>query len=272
MVYADGERDRRVIATAKHVEGRELDITEVLNLFSAAVSTVLAIVALWLSIVFYRLSNSEAQRSQRSAEEITASVKRLEALFGTMYSDTFAMMKDTVTDMRAHVWRAQVPSTSIESEVTAEGHPGEKLDAVKEAILKEIDLISQRIGVTETQLKTLRSEISPTVDRALTNSKLSGAWEADTIRLRRAITNHLQSRAMNLRSLRLSSGFLRRLSIESIVGQLIYLRARGFVSWDGPLQEIAEDAIIEYTGPKIIADEDLVGDSTFQVTGVNRVN
>ncbi|WP_328533684.1 hypothetical protein OG836_01455 [Micromonospora zamorensis] len=245
-----------------------MDITDVLNLFSAAVSTVLAIVALWLSIVFYRLSSGEAQRSQRSAEEITASVKRLEALFGTMYSDTFTMMKDTVTDMRAHVWRAQIPASSVEPAEGQEVRPVERLDAVREEILKEIGTISHRIGVTESQLGTLRSEIAPTVDRALTNSKISGAWEADTIKLRQVLVNHIRNGAMTFRHLRVSSMYLKRLSIASLVGQLIFLRARGIVTWDGPLQEISDDALIEYCGPQKITREDLVGDSSFQVTGV----
>ena len=40
-----------------------MPVTDALNLFSAAMSTVLAIVALWLSVVFYRISSEQAARS-----------------------------------------------------------------------------------------------------------------------------------------------------------------------------------------------------------------
>ncbi|MGW4461731.1 hypothetical protein [Micromonospora sp. NPDC004704] len=179
-------------------------------------------------------------------------------------------MKDTVTDMRAHVWRAQVPSSILEkTEGSQDGQPTEEFGAVKEAILKEIDAISNRIGVTETQISTLRSEIAPTVDRALTNSKLSGAWEAETINLRRSIINIVRNGPLAFRRLRLSHYF-NKISITALVGQLIFLRVRGLITWDGPLQEISDDAVIDYTGPQVLTQDDLVGDTTFQVTSVNR--
>jgi len=105
-----------------------MDATDIIGLISGAVSTVLAVVALWLSVVFFRMSSAEAQRSQRSAEEVSGSVQRLEVIFNAMYTDTFSMMKETVTDMRAHVWRAPIPIDDAEAWVS-EKEASERLQA-----------------------------------------------------------------------------------------------------------------------------------------------
>src|SRR5690348_16395858 len=79
---------------------------DLINLFSAAASIILALVALGLAVFFFVQSKNEADRSAKSAEEISSSVGRLEKLFDSLYSDTFSMMRDSVTDMRRHVWKA----------------------------------------------------------------------------------------------------------------------------------------------------------------------
>src|SRR3954469_18836840 len=83
-----------------------LTTLDVVNLFSSAVSTVLAVVALVLSIFFFVQAKKDAERSAGAASEISSSVERLEKLFDSLYSDTLSMMRETVTDMRKHIWTA----------------------------------------------------------------------------------------------------------------------------------------------------------------------
>ncbi|NFG24864.1 hypothetical protein FDF11_13285 [Clostridium botulinum] len=74
------------------------------SIFASITSIILGIVAIWLSFLFYKMSDKSARESEKSAHSIEASVKKLEILFDKLYSGTFDMMKDTVTDMRKHVY------------------------------------------------------------------------------------------------------------------------------------------------------------------------
>jgi hypothetical protein len=141
-----------------------MSASDIINLLSAATSIVLAVVALWLSVVFYRMSSNEAQRSQRSAEEISSNVQRLEALFNSMYSDTFSMMRETVTDMRAHVWKAQDEDKNGPS-------VNEQERVLIDSLIENIAEVSNRLGVTEGRLQELRTEVQPAVKSAIERSQ-----------------------------------------------------------------------------------------------------
>src|SRR5689334_17460432 len=93
-----------VIASEGTGSTSSLTTFDVINLFSAALSIVLAAVALSLSLYFYRRSVEQARMAETSANQIAASVDRLEKLFNSLYADTFSMTRDIVTDMRAHIW------------------------------------------------------------------------------------------------------------------------------------------------------------------------
>ncbi len=77
---------------------------DIISFIASIASLILAIGAIWLSVVFYRMSSEASKSTTEAAKGIAASVERLEKLFDKLYSDTFSMMKDTVTDMRKHIW------------------------------------------------------------------------------------------------------------------------------------------------------------------------
>jgi len=91
------------------------------SIFASITSIILGIVAIWLSVLFYKMSDKSAKESEKSALSIEASVKKLEVLFDKLYSGTFDMMKDTVTDMRKHVYGSsndmQNDNDKIEEEI-----------------------------------------------------------------------------------------------------------------------------------------------------------
>lgn len=94
-----------------------LDTLQVISLLATLASLVLAVVAIWLSIVFFKMSSELAESTKEASKGIGSSVERLEKLFDKLYADTFSMMRDTVSDMRRHIWPED--ATSIE-ELTAE--------------------------------------------------------------------------------------------------------------------------------------------------------
>jgi sensor histidine kinase YesM len=100
------------------------------SIVASIVSVILAGFALWLSIVFYRMSNESSTKIKESADRIGASVDRLEILFNKLYADTFSMMKETVSDMRKHIWRDDKVSEDQTSE-EAERRADEKISLIQ---------------------------------------------------------------------------------------------------------------------------------------------
>jgi len=77
------------------------------SLLSSIASLVLAIVAIWLSIVFYRLAVNASLATTEAANRVAASVGKLEDLFGRFYNDNFSLIRETFTDMRKHTLSTQ---------------------------------------------------------------------------------------------------------------------------------------------------------------------
>ncbi|MEW4290055.1 hypothetical protein [Rossellomorea marisflavi] len=85
---------------------------EVFSIIASVISIVLGVVAIWLSIVFYKMSEKSSKEVERSSNAIDSNVQKLDALFDKMYSDTFGMVKDTVSDMRKYVYKEDSQSTN----------------------------------------------------------------------------------------------------------------------------------------------------------------
>ncbi|WP_006786881.1 hypothetical protein [Thiorhodospira sibirica] len=81
-----------------------MTVMDLVSLIASIASLIVAVGAIWLSIVFYKMSSNASNAKNEAAKGIDASVQRLEKLFDKLYSDTFSMMKDTVSDMRRHIW------------------------------------------------------------------------------------------------------------------------------------------------------------------------
>ncbi len=95
---------------------------EVFSIIASVISIVLGILAIVLAIVFYVMSVKSAKEVEKSSDSINSSVKKLEILFDKLYSGTFDMMRETVTDMRKHVYSSSnsSPTESISKQVEKE--------------------------------------------------------------------------------------------------------------------------------------------------------
>ena len=96
-----------------------LQTFEIISFIASIASLILAILAIWLSFKFFEKSNEASDKTIEASKGIGSSVERLEKLFDKLYSDTFSMMKDTVSDMRKHMWSDEksVPSINLEEEI-----------------------------------------------------------------------------------------------------------------------------------------------------------
>lgn len=139
---------------------------DTLSVFSGVASLIMGALAIWLSIVFYKMSSESEKRMETSANETKANLEKLEKIFDRMYTDTFGIMKDTVSDMRKITYRTESKfdvSTDIEKQV--EDAVAQKLKGNEQLSKEEITalvsdlLISAKNETKKEEIRSLEEEI-----------------------------------------------------------------------------------------------------------------
>tara|TARA_R110002073_G_scaffold277589_1_gene441452 strand:+ start:2115 stop:2864 length:750 start_codon:yes stop_codon:yes gene_type:complete len=150
---------------------------ELVSLIASIASLILAIGAIWLSIAFFKMSNEASKATTEAAKGIDSSIQRLENLFDKLYSDTFTMMKDTVTDMRKHIWsgddsgeNGQEAKNDILEE--ADRKAEEKVLEIKKTMDKKLESILAQQRASDGEVVGLRNEIEKLLDSAIQTSRL----------------------------------------------------------------------------------------------------
>lgn len=165
-----------------------MDGIQLVGLIATIASLVLAVVAIGLSIVFFRMSAELAESTKEASKGIGASVERLEKLFDKLYADTFSMMRDTVSDMRRHIWPEE--GTSIE-ELAAEADQKteEKLGDFREHMEEELNKVLSRQVAQEDRVRSLLA----LMDQAIESTR-EVASEAREETIREHILRYLSGR------------------------------------------------------------------------------
>ena len=220
---------------------------DLVNLFSAAASIILAIVALALSIFFFVQSKNAADQSAKSAEEISASVARLEKLFDSLYSDTFTMMRETVTDMRHHVWKVVPGKTGVPDKVDDSAQ-----FRGNELLMEELAEVSKRAGLTDTKITELNKQLAPIIERTVEQrSRVRGVRELPVPeandRLRNSVLDILMIRPLNLKQL---ITMLVPDHADDVARVLFDLRGEGIVTWTGSSNSLGENTVIDIVPSK----------------------
>jgi uncharacterized membrane protein len=151
---------------------------EIVGLIASIASLILAVGAIWLSIVFFKMSNEASKATTEAAKGIDASVKRLENLFDKLYSDTFSMMKDTVSDMRKHIWSGEGTGSdnSVENKndilEEADKKAEEKVQEIKSALDKQLNEILKRQKIADGRVSGIGKELEMLLDNAIQTSRM----------------------------------------------------------------------------------------------------
>jgi hypothetical protein len=103
------------------------------------------------------VSNNIAEDKREAAKGISASVDRLETLFDRLYSDTLGMMRETVKDMRKHIW--PVDHTPEELVKSVDRKADEKVEQIRQQVSKELTEMVQRVGKAETKVDSIEVPI-----------------------------------------------------------------------------------------------------------------
>ncbi|MGH9421135.1 MAG: hypothetical protein ACRD3J_14255 [Thermoanaerobaculia bacterium] len=225
-----------------------LDSVGMVSFSASLASLVLAIIAIWLSIVFYRMSTVSAEQTKDAAKGIAANVERLEKLFDRLYSDTFAMVKDTVTDMRRHVWPEEkrlIPETQIEERAN------EKVAQLRGEVTAEIKKILDRQAGTDQRVKSLAGELSGVVERAITESRRVDA-EAREETLRDQVLKLLTTATaatVEIRADKFVESIATPLEPLAVIEELERMQRDGLVEFNPPLRASSKIRISKKSTP-----------------------
>lgn len=142
---------------------------ETVSLVASIVSVIIGVFAIWLSVTFYRLSNKISEDTKEAAKGISSSVTRLESLFDRLYSDTFSMMKDTVSDMRKHIWPEKESSTEALNQI--EEKADQKIEELRNQIGSELTSVMRQVGRTDSKISGVEERLTELVDRAIQQTR-----------------------------------------------------------------------------------------------------
>ena len=143
---------------------------EIFSIIASCISAILAIVAIALSIFFFRMSSLLSESTKDASKSISAGVERLEKIFDKLYADTFSMMKETYSDMRKHVWPEENTDTdkiTEEAEIKAE----KKISLLKGEINKELSKMFQKQEITDTKLSSIQGEMRNLINKTISSSR-----------------------------------------------------------------------------------------------------
>lgn len=143
---------------------------EISSIIASITSVCLAILAIVLSIIFFKMSTALSESTKEASKSISACVEKLEKLFDKLYTDTFSMMRDTVSDMRKHIWPEESTDTdkiAEEAEIKAE----KKVSLLKSEINKELSKMFRKQEITDTKLSSIRGEMRNLIDKTISSSR-----------------------------------------------------------------------------------------------------
>jgi vacuolar-type H+-ATPase subunit H len=174
---------------------------ELVSLIASIASLILAIGAIWLSIAFFKMSNEASKATTEAAKGIDSSIQRLENLFDKLYSDTFSMMKDTVTDMRKHIWSGGDSGDNgdeVKNDILEEANrkADEKMSDIKQAMDKKLDDILLQQRASDGEVVGIRNEIEKLLDNAIETSRMIESEARDETVRQHILTELLKSNHM----------------------------------------------------------------------------
>ncbi len=210
------------------------NLLELSSFAASIISVVLALMAIWLSLRFYTMTTQISEDTREASKVIILSVDRLEKLFDKLYSDTFSMMKDTVSDMRKHMW----PESAIaEESVIDEGKKKaqERIDELGKKVDKELTKIFEKQKMTDGNLMEIKNEMKNLVEKAIKETRRVDV-EARESGIRNEILLSLhRSPLFTSGADEIVVGLERQFgfSFGSIIKELRIMKEEGIVTWKG---------------------------------------
>lgn len=223
---------------------------ETASLIASIVSVIISVFAIWLSLTFYRLSSSVSEDTKEAAKSIISGVNRLEVLFDRLYTDTFSMVKDTVSDMRKHIWNdIEKPEGDIANiEKTAD----KKINDLRNEIKDELINIVNQVGHTDKKINLVQEKFTELIDKAIKQTRkveMETQEEISIGTIANDIINFIvRYEEVSIRRLLLHPLIGKRYSSDLVKEALIYLLRKNFIESRGNIEN--PDTVIKVNKPK----------------------
>lgn len=202
-----------------------MTVMDLVSLVASIASLIVAVGAIWLSIVFYKMSSNASNATNEAAKGIDASVQRLEKLFDKLYSDTFSMMKDTVSDMRKHIWNKPSEET------------GELSQLIKQEIESQVSSVLESSGVKGSNREEIAKRLEDVMENVLKSAKLRKK-SVKSEPVLEAIKEHQPI------SMKKVAEYLDMDFDDLAINHLFPLREMGKITWDGPSARLSHDNLL----------------------------
>jgi hypothetical protein len=116
------------------------------------------------------MSSALNEKSADAAKQVSSGVEQLEKLFDNLYNDTFAIMRDTVTDMRKHMWSEEsLDSTHIAEE--ADKKAREKIDLLKNETTGEFSKLLVNQNLADDVIHNLENKMEELLEKAISGTR-----------------------------------------------------------------------------------------------------
>jgi uncharacterized membrane-anchored protein YhcB (DUF1043 family) len=207
-----------------------VDWLNMISIIASIVSVIIGGLAIWLAVKFYEMSSKNSEKLEKSSTDISSATSRLETLFDKLYADTFSMVKDTMTDMRQHVWRT--------TDLDADRHKYEKL---KNELYKELSEVVKK-EIPAGKLDGIETKLRSSINKAVTVS-IKKPSEKDII----AAIDFLRFKNTQV-SVNTISAHL-KLNPSGVARVLLSMRAKEKVKWEGMKSGISASQEVELVEP-----------------------
>lgn len=228
------------------------DVWEVIGIVAGCVSIALAGFAVWQATVFFRWSNTAQRETVQAAKGIEASVKKLEDVFNRLYADTFGIMRDTVSDMREHMWPAAAMGEDKARDAGLEEidkRTAENIEELRKEVHEQVGQVAMRVGATSEQVADLEGQLGNVVDQALEASR-----QAQAEAVRQTLTEAIQAeialakrqRKRSVEADDLVAALRDRFDFDEILSAFAELRDKGALSFDGSVYDLGPATMITF--------------------------
>jgi hypothetical protein len=152
-------------------------VLDIANLYVAVASIVLAVLAITFSVMFYRWSAKTSRDAENAANNIAASVSKLETLFNLMYSDMSSMIKGAAAEHSSMIRESYqamqrkvlegLTTGEAEAERAIEERVAARVKELKEHLSADASTALSRSPSASSQTLDVRSQIDSAMTKAI---------------------------------------------------------------------------------------------------------
>lgn len=212
-----------------------------LRLAAEISGVILAVVAIILSIKFFQLSELSARRLDDTARSIELAVTRLEPVLAQLYSDAFGLVKDTMTDLRAHAWDEKPAQPDVTVQV--EERAAAKVQELKVELGSRIEQLAIQMQRTEGGRPEIDQQLSEVLDTAIERSRnVDAEARSETLHSEvRRMYSLLSNGNAPVKAIELIRSLIPPFNFGDLAEEILALRREGILFWSG---DLAPDSIV----------------------------